>query len=67
MCDLLWVIWTICNDFIFNGRSFASFMQSFGYTLDPYVILSLAGGAVPRHGYWMQPFDDGSMRFLQLV
>jgi hypothetical protein len=26
VCALLWAIWTVCNDFIFNKRSFPSFM-----------------------------------------
>jgi hypothetical protein len=38
---------------------------SFGYPLDLYVVLSLAGGAAPGHGYWVQPFGDGSLGYLQ--
>jgi hypothetical protein len=32
----------------------------FGYPLDLYVVISLAGGATLGYGYWVQPFDDGS-------
>jgi hypothetical protein len=66
MCDY-YGSYGLSNDFIFNGRRFASFLQSFGYTWDPYVILSPVGRAAPRHRYWVQPFNDGSIGFLRLV
>jgi hypothetical protein len=39
----------------------------FGYPLDPYVVLSPAGGPTPGHGYWVQPFGDGSTGYLQPI
>jgi hypothetical protein len=39
----------------------------FGYPLNPYVVFSPAGGAVPEHGYWVQPFGGGSTGYLQPI
>jgi hypothetical protein len=39
----------------------------FGYPLDPYVILSPAGGAASGHGYWVQPFGNGCEGYLQPI
>jgi hypothetical protein len=39
----------------------------FGYLLDPYVVLSPAGGAAPGHGYWVQPFGNGCAGYLQPI
>ncbi|KAK1612226.1 hypothetical protein QYE76_035899 [Lolium multiflorum] len=38
-----------------------------GYALDPYVVLSPAFHGPPGHGFWVQPFGDGSTGFLQPV
>jgi hypothetical protein len=35
--------------------------------LDPYVVLSPTRGAAGGDGFWMQPFRDGSSRFIQPV
>nr|XP_051219774.1 uncharacterized protein LOC127336947 [Lolium perenne] len=48
-----------------DGPAFLGY--SLGYPLDPYVVLSPAGGCAPRHGYWVQPVGDGSSGFLQPV
>jgi hypothetical protein len=37
------------------------------YSLDSYVVLSLAGGGAACYSYWVQRFDNGSMGFLQPV
>jgi hypothetical protein len=47
------------------SRLFAGY--PFNCPLDPYVVLSPAGGAAPRHGYWVQPFGDGSTGYLQPI
>jgi hypothetical protein len=39
----------------------------FGYPLDPYVVLSPAGGAAPGHGYWVQPFGNGCAGYIQPI
>jgi hypothetical protein len=40
---------------------------SFGYPLDPYVVLSPTRGAARGDGFWVQPFGDGSSGFIQPV
>jgi hypothetical protein len=40
---------------------------SFGYALDPYVILSPAGGCLPVYRYLVQPLGEGSTGFIQPV
>jgi hypothetical protein len=43
VCDLLWAMWNACNDFMFNKARTPSLCNyPFGYTLDRYVVLSLA-------------------------
>jgi hypothetical protein len=39
----------------------------YGYALNPYVALSPTSGGAGCHGFWMQPFEDGSTGFIQLV
>jgi hypothetical protein len=43
------------NDFVFNNNKnsiiFAGY--TFGYSLDPYVVLSLVGGGSPGQGLWV--------------
>jgi hypothetical protein len=62
VCALLWVIWTVRNDVSINKKKFPIFYAgySFGYLLDPYVVLSPARGCALGHRYWVQPFGDGS-------
>jgi hypothetical protein len=69
VCALLWAIWNVRNDFIFNKKNFPSFLQvySTSYSLDPYAVLSPAGGCAPGYGYWVQPLGDGSTGFIQPV
>lgn len=40
---------------------------SLGYPLDPYVVLSTARGCAQRHGFWVQPFGNGSTGYIQPV
>jgi hypothetical protein len=50
--DVLWAMWNVRNDFIFNklkNQLFASY--SYGYALDPYVILSPTSGGVRYHRF----------------
>jgi hypothetical protein len=44
---------------------FASYF--YGYLLDPYVVLSPIRGAAGDDGFRVQPFGDGSSRFIQPV
>jgi hypothetical protein len=37
------------------------------YPLELYVVVSLAGGAVLGHGFWVQPFGNGCSGFIQPV
>jgi hypothetical protein len=39
----------------------------YGYSLDPYMIISPIKGAVGVDGFWVQPFRDGSTGFTQPV
>jgi hypothetical protein len=69
VCAMLWAIWKVRNDFIFNKKKnpiiFAG--NSFNHSLDPYVLLPIADGRASGFGYWVQPVGDGSTRFLQPV
>jgi hypothetical protein len=62
VCALLWAIWNVRNDFIFNKKKFSIFSAGYplGYSLDPYVVLYPTGGCAPGLGYWVQPLGDGS-------
>jgi hypothetical protein len=62
-------LWHVRNYFIFKKIKFFVIHVGypFGYPLDPYVVLSLAGGAMPRHGYWVQPFGNGSTQHIQPI
>jgi hypothetical protein len=54
VCILLWAIWNVSNDFIFNKKiTIISAVYSLGYPLDPSLVISLAGGCTPGHGYWV--------------
>jgi hypothetical protein len=69
VCALLWAIWNVRNNCIFDKKklSIISAGYSFGYPLDPYVVLSAPRGGAPCHGYWVQPTGNGSTGFLQPV
>jgi hypothetical protein len=43
--------------FMFSGYIFS-------YALDPYVVLSPAGGGMPNHKFLVKPFSDGRTEFL---
>jgi hypothetical protein len=53
ICAMLWAIWRVRNDFIFNKKKFPIIFagNSFGHSLDPYVVLPTAGGRVSGFGY----------------
>jgi hypothetical protein len=40
---------------------------SHDYEVDPYVVLTIAGGGVPSYGYWVQLYDNGITGFIQSV
>lgn len=48
------------EDILYSG-------SPYGYSLDPYVVLSPVRGAAGCHGVWVQPTGDGSTGFLQPV
>jgi hypothetical protein len=64
-----WAIWHVRNDFIFNKSHFPLFFTgySFGYPLDPYMVLSPTYGAPSGHGYLVQPFGNGSTGYIQPI
>jgi hypothetical protein len=39
----------------------------YGCPLDPYVVLSPTRGAAGGDGFWVEPFGDGSSKFIQPV
>jgi hypothetical protein len=40
---------------------------AYGYTLDPYVVLTPTSEAAADHRFLVQPFGDGRTGFVQLV
>jgi hypothetical protein len=52
-CALLWAIWNIRNDYIFNNAKstfvYAGYLN--GYTLDSYVVLPITNGEAREFGY----------------
>jgi hypothetical protein len=50
--------------FLINVRTLFSIGYSYGYALDPRMVLPSAGGAVGAYGYWMQPVGDGYSGYL---
>jgi hypothetical protein len=52
---------------LINQRNHHFLGYSHGYALDPYVVLSPTSGGAACHGFWVQPFGDGSMGFIQPV
>jgi hypothetical protein len=69
VCTLLWAIWNVPNDVIFNKKKFLIIFAGYShdYLLNPYVVLSPAHEEVSDHGYLMQPLATTSTGFLQLV
>lgn len=52
VCALLWALWNVRNDFVFNKKSFPCYVgYFFGYALDSYVVFPAVGGGAPGHGY----------------
>jgi hypothetical protein len=65
VCAIVWAIWNVRNDFIFNKQK--PHCYSLGHILDLYVVLYPSRGAASCHGVWVQPFGDGRTGFLQSV
>jgi hypothetical protein len=54
VCALLWAMWNTRNDFVFNKpKKLRIFYACYphDYLLDPFVVLSTAGGEEGRHGF----------------
>jgi hypothetical protein len=66
ICPLLWAIWHVCDDFIFNKLKNASFLQVIT-ALKPYMVMSPAGGAPLEYRFWVKPLGDGCNGFIQPV
>jgi hypothetical protein len=69
VCAVLWAIWKVRNDWIFNKKKLPSFFVGYsgGYPPDLCVVLSTAGGRPIGCGYWVQPIENGGSGFLQPV
>jgi hypothetical protein len=66
VCAIIWAIWNARIKFL--TEKFLTFEgYTGGYPLDPYVVLSTASGVLGVHGYWVQPFGDGRMGFIQPI
>jgi hypothetical protein len=55
---------TLC---LTNEKKFLLVGYPYGYPLDPYVFLSPTRGSAGGDGFWVQPFGDGSLGFIQPV
>jgi hypothetical protein len=55
---------TLC---LTNRRKIFLACYSYGYPLDPYVVLSSSREAAGYDRFWMKPFEDGSLKFIQPV
>jgi hypothetical protein len=65
---VIWALWNIQNGFVFNKpNKFFLAGYSYAYPLDLYVVLSPTRGATGGDRLWVQPFGDGSSRFIQPV
>jgi hypothetical protein len=68
VCAVIWAIWNTRNDFVFNKlKKLCLVGYSYGYPLDPYVVLSPTREAAGGDRFWVQPFGDNSSRFIQPV
>jgi hypothetical protein len=68
VCVIFWAIWNTRNDFIFNKQKALIFAgYPYGYQLDSYMVLSPTRGAAGGNGFWVQPFGDGSLGYIQPV
>jgi hypothetical protein len=67
VCAVIWTMWNIRNDFIFNKskKIFIFAGYPYGHPLDPYVVLSQIRGGAGGDGLWVQPFGDRCSRFIQ--
>jgi hypothetical protein len=50
-CALVWAIWKIMNDYIFNNAKSTSFMQVILLAMDPYVVLPTTNEEMRELGY----------------
>jgi hypothetical protein len=68
VCALLWVVWTVRNDVIFNGKCFPSFMQIIPLaTYWIHMWSYLQPEDVRKDMEWVQPFGDGSLGFIGVL
>ena len=67
VCALLWAIWHVRNDFIFNTSCFFPAGYPASCSLDKYEVMPTAGGAPTGHGFWVQPLGDGRLGIIQPV
>jgi hypothetical protein len=69
VCVVIWALWnnakmTLC---LRNREKNFVVGYSYGYPLDPYVVLSLTRGAAGGDEFWVQPFGDGNSEFIHPV
>jgi hypothetical protein len=68
ICAVIWTLWNTRNDFVFKKpKKLLRAGYPYGFPPDPYVVLSPTRGAVGGDEFWVQPFRDGSLRFIQPV
>jgi hypothetical protein len=64
----MWAIWNSRNDHHFNKPKNTPFAgYSYGYPLNPYVVLSPTREAAGGDRFWVEPVGDGSTRFITPV
>jgi hypothetical protein len=64
VCAIIWTLWNTRNNLIFNKSKKYFFA---GYPMDLYVVLSSTRGAAKDDRFWVQSFENGSLRFIQAV
>jgi hypothetical protein len=70
VCAVIRTLWDTRNDHILKNLKKSKkkiTVYSYGYPLDPYVVLSPTKEAAGGDEFWVQLFEDGSSRFIQPV
>jgi hypothetical protein len=67
VCAIIWTLWNTRNNLIFNKSKKKFTGYSYGYPMDLYVVLSSTRGATKDDRFWVQSFENGSLRFIQAV